>query len=83
MAEYNWTKEVDNGKYTIKVAEPDLYGYFEHNELGEERGGGLWFFKNENGDLELQDYDGVFALPLSVAKSLVELGIVVGNDFLD
>lgn len=83
MAEYKWTKEVDNGRYTIKIAEPDLYGCFEHNELGEERGGGLWFFKNDDARLELQDYDGVVALPKSVAKSLVELGIVLDESFLD
>jgi len=41
------------------------YGYFEHNEYGEEIGGGLWF---EDG--ALVDYDGTFELPMEV---LIEL----------
>jgi len=47
-------------------------GYFEHNELGEDRGGELIF---EAG--ELVDYDGVMVLPLEVAEALNGNGIDV------
>jgi len=40
-------------------------GSFEHNELGEDWGGGLWF-EGTN----LTDYDGVSDLPKEVAKWL-------------
>jgi hypothetical protein len=35
--------------------------YFEHKELGEDCGGGLWFK-----DKALVDYDGVYDLPTEV-----------------
>lgn len=59
--------------------DPD-YWYFEHNELGDECGGGLWFK-----DRELVDYDGVYMLPKEVAMKLKELGFdisYVENDYV-
>jgi len=56
-------------------------GYFEHEDLGDECGGGLWF--NKVGDrLELVDYDGVFALPREVYEALrARPELVVDEDF--
>jgi len=47
-------------------------GYFEHLELGDACGGGLWFKGKE-----LVDYDGVYSLPKEVAEKLRELGYKV------
>ena len=48
--------------------------YFEHNEYGDECGGGLWFDGSE-----LDDYDGVGCLPRAVGRALRELGITVDD----
>ena len=45
-------------------------GYFEHHELGDNCGGGLWFDDNE-----LVDYDGVYYLPDEVLDVLESVGI--------
>lgn len=52
-------------KYTVGVFDCNTRGWFEHNELGDECGGGLWF-----NNLELYDYDGVYMLPSEVLESL-------------
>lgn len=40
-------------------------GCFEHNDLGDDCGGGLWFV-----GMEVTDYDGVFELPKEVREAL-------------
>lgn len=77
--EYNFDKTTISGKFEIKVDTAALYGYFEHEELGDECGGGLWFEKCPEG-LELTDYDGVCCLPKRVAIGLRELGFIVEED---
>ena len=52
---YNFDIKVDNGEYTIEIDTTEHYGCFEHNKLGDESAGGLWF--DDNG--VLVDYDGV------------------------
>lgn len=47
-------------------------GWFEHEELGDECGGGLWFAPRE-----LVDYDGVFELPKEIVTMLRDRGYVV------
>lgn len=78
---YNFDKTFRSGEFEIKVDTAARYGYFEHDELGDECGGGLWFethSSSTSGDaglvMELIDYDGVYSLPKSVAKGLVENG---------
>lgn len=80
MAEYNWTKKSEEGVYTVMVDEVAKYGYFEHNKLGEDQAGGLWF-ELDDGKLSLTDYDGVFSLPVQVSFKLREMGLVVGPEF--
>jgi hypothetical protein len=45
-----------NFEIGLHAKEPDgrQQGWFEHNEYGDECGGGLWFYRNE-----LVDYDGI------------------------
>ncbi len=68
MADYKVVKTINTDNFEINLCE-DNYGYFEHNELGDECGGGLWF----EGD-ELVDYDGVFELPKEVREALIAEG---------
>jgi hypothetical protein len=66
---HDFTVVLDTEHFEIRISEGTEYGYFEHNELGDECGGGLWF----TGD-ELVDYDGVFALPKEVVDALRDYG---------
>lgn len=52
-------------------------GWFEHEEHGDEYGGGLWF----DNDMNLTDYDGVFELPKEVIQAIRSLGFYVGEEF--
>lgn len=56
-------KQITTKNFTIGLW-PDG-GFFEHNDHGDEYGGGLWF----NGK-ELVDYDGVYELPGEVVRAL-------------
>ena len=51
-------------------------GWFEHEEHGDEYGGGLWF-EGKN----LIDYDGTVELPKEVIEALRKLGFFVGEEF--
>lgn len=70
-----YTKTINTKDYTININVDGDYGYFEHNELGEDSAGGLWF----NND-ELVDYDGVYALPVQVYDAL-RASYLVDNSF--
>jgi hypothetical protein len=61
----NYDKSFDTQNFHVEVSTQALYGWFEHNDLGDECGGGLWFEGNK-----LIDYDGVFELPKEVADVL-------------
>ncbi len=82
---YNFTKKIQKGHFDIQIDEKETYGYFEHDELGDECGGGLWFEKTtlpKHGEtLTLIDYDGVGVLPKNVCRGLVELSIIVPDEF--
>ena len=54
-------------------------GYFEHNTLGDERAGGLWYDENKN----LIDYDGVPELPKEVREALIADGFTSTEGCLD
>jgi len=58
-------KVLDSENFTIHV-HSDLTGYFEHNEKGDDWGGGLWFDEH----MQLLDYDGVYELPKEVETAL-------------
>lgn len=64
---YVFDIDVSTITHTIKVSSTDAYGYFENNHSGS--GGGLWFDRVD-GNLILNDYDGVTALPMSVILAL-------------
>ncbi len=72
--------KIETANYEVNVVRMvtsgKLRGSFEHNELGDECAGGLWFNEGDNG-VTLIDYDGVFELPEEVAEALRGKGIVV------
>ena len=71
------TMKVTTDNFTVEIFdETPLRGYFEHEEYGDEYGGGLWF-KGKN----LVDYDGVFELPKEVIQALRDLGFYVDPEF--
>jgi hypothetical protein len=58
--------------YQIQISPKTKYGWFEHNELGDESGGGLWFDRG----MCLIDYDGVYELPSEVKDTLIRFGYI-------
>lgn len=78
--EINFTQRITKGKYEVQVSPVAMYGYFEHETLGDESGGGLWF-ETQDGKSALIDYDGVHELPKAVAEALRELGYIVDAEF--
>jgi hypothetical protein len=55
--------------FEVVLLGPDR-GYFEHHEMGDECGGGLWMDSGE-----LIDYDGVYMLPAEVLEVLERAGV--------
>ncbi len=53
--------------FSVWIDTNKKYGFFEHDTLGDNCGGGLWF----NKELILKDYDGVYDLPSEVKNVLV------------
>jgi hypothetical protein len=80
MKAYEFNFKTNTGRFEIGVDNEQAYGYFEHNELGDECGGGLWFAKKDN-KLELEDYDGVYQLPAEVCDALVANGYILDPIF--
>ena len=62
----------ESKNFTIYQWDDPNYMFFEHNELGDECGGGLWFDRGI-----LTDYDGVWMLPKEVAMALKDIGLDV------
>lgn len=87
MSNYNFDTKLNTKNFTVEIDTQANYGYFEHNDLGDEWGGGLWFDPlpmSEAGltkKLELVDYDGVFELPAEVREALRGAGFIVGEEF--
>jgi hypothetical protein len=63
-------------KFEVVINPWDDFGYFEHEDYGDEWGGGLWF-EGKN----LIDYDGVYELPSEVIAGIRELGYIVTQEF--
>lgn len=78
---YNFNVKIETKNFTIEIAEGDLYGCFEHNRLGEDRGGGLWFQMCQDKKLDLIDYDGTAYLPKEVLFALRDKGYTVDETF--
>ena len=76
-----YDKKLHVGPYTVEVSTKEARGYFEHDEFGDKRGGGLWFQTNEDGKLEIIDYDGRVCLPDRVIEVLDQMGVVVPEEF--
>jgi hypothetical protein len=71
-----YDKKIQVGKYEIQISEDNTYGYFEHDDYGEDAGGSLTF---ENKVLE--DFDGMMVLPLEVADGISKLGFNVNREY--
>lgn len=69
-------QNIQTENFTLYFGDSETQAYFEHDRLGDNCGGGLWF--DEDG---LMDYDGVFSLPQEVTNKLRELGIPVDTIF--
>lgn len=80
MPAHDYTEDLSDDTFTIKISPSTLYGYFEHDKFGEDVGGGLWFVINE-GRKELYDYDGVYELPRRVAEALRAAGYHLDESF--
>lgn len=87
MDEFNFDTKLKAGKYAVEIDRKQLYGYFEHDELGDAAGGGLWFEimpKSESSleiKLRLIDYDGMAVLPRVIIEELRKAGFVADEDF--
>ena len=79
MSDYQVLKSIQSGKFTVELHEQN-HGCFEHNTLGDECGGELWF-EIIGGQRHLIDYDGVYALPHEVLIALENEGVVIAEDF--
>lgn len=66
---YNFNVNLNTKNFEIAIDTDKRYGYFEHTELGDGCGGGLWFELVDD-KLSLFDYDGVYALPKEVRDAL-------------
>lgn len=78
--DYNFNIKMGTQNYTIDIDSKAKYGCFEHDTLGDESGGGLWFDKQFN----LIDYDGVAVLPSEVKNMLIMFGMIdkeCANDY--
>ncbi len=64
---YNFNIKMGTQNYTIEIDSKAKYGCFEHNELGDNSCGGLWFDEQ----FHLIDYDGVYFLPSEVKNILI------------
>ncbi len=83
---YNFDTKLNKGKYEVQIDTAANYGYFEHEEYGDERGGGLWFDTHPTSTpqkkvLNLIDYDGMSYLPKHVIEALREAGHNVDEEF--
>lgn len=61
-----WAEE---GDWSVFVNESGVPTMFEHHQLGDEAGGGLWFEEKV-----LTDYDGVYSLDPGVISICEQLG---------
>jgi len=67
------TKRFEVGVHEQTAGMPHQHGWFEHNDYGDEYGGGLWFK-----DRELVDYDGISGyLPKEILDALEANGFDV------
>jgi hypothetical protein len=68
----------------VKMMQSGLRGWFQirTEALGKIETGGLWFNRNDAGQLELMDYNGVVCLPDCVTTVLAQQGVVIPENLL-
>lgn len=65
--------------WTLGTHDETLSGWFERDADG--TGGNLLYERNEADQLELIDYDGVFALPVAILTLLRDIGVQADRSF--
>ena len=70
-----YDKSIKAGKYEVKISTKEKYGFFEHDDYGEDDGGS---FELEN--KEVDDIDGCYAIPVIVADAIIKLGFKIDKD---
>lgn len=84
MPKHEYSVVIKTANFEIKISPATMYGYFEHDHLGEECSGGLWFDTCQvaaDQGLELFDCDGTPELPGEVKEALAQAGYIVGEEF--
>lgn len=78
---YDFTTDISTKNFELKFDLDSEYGYFEHNKLGDECGGGIWLDTYMNAAHQkvyiVSDYDGVFMLPTEVKDALLNFGMLL------
>lgn len=77
MPDHIYSVDLSTTNFSIRISPTTEYGYFEHNKLGDNCGGGLWFEGKK-----LVDADGTFCVPMEVGLALRAAGYEVEDDFL-
>lgn len=77
--EYDFTVRMGSQNFEVYYDPVSKYGYFEHIELGDNCGGGLWFDEKNN----LIDYDGVAVLPREVRDTLQRFNMIHPDEVED
>jgi hypothetical protein len=75
---------IKTANFEIFIDNATMAGWFEHERLGEDCAGGLWFepwHKDGAPALALIDYDGTPELPREVHVALKAAGYLVGEEF--
>jgi len=73
---YNFDWRIKTRHFEINIDIDKCYGYFKHDEEGEDWGVGLWFSPIDD-TLELVDYGGMFELPREVESALKSFGVII------
>ena len=71
----DYDKSIQSGKYEIRIDSQQQYGYFEHDDFGEDDGGSFQMMNNE-----VVEIDACFSIPLEVAHGIMELGFKIDTD---
>jgi hypothetical protein len=80
LGPHQFTTIATYGSYQIEIDPAARYGRYKHALY--DQGGSLYFCPNDEGSLELVDFDGMMCLPRDVRLGLVKAGFVVENNDL-
>jgi len=70
-----YDKQIQAGPYWLSIDTEAQYGYFEHDDYGEDDGGS---FEMEH-DV-VTDMDGCYVIPRTVAKAIQDFGFTIDQE---